>query len=404
MSIRLSVIISASLFIIACGGGKERRSEPFDIVEIAPVASQYTRQQVIDAARAKYLMYAQSHGPADGYPISDKDNTQQWSQLSLRWSSGFFPGILWQLGYQQEDPELLEQARRWTLPLSSTADWQVHDVGFLIDNTFGKGARILDDPSFDTTRKLASDTLLGRFNQTVGATRSWNDDSDFLVIIDNMMNLALLFDAARTFNDDRFYTAALTHMQTTAREFVRSDGSSYHVVHFSENNGGVKLKRTAQGLDDESTWARGQAWGIYGFALAYKETGQEIALESAINMANFYLNNLPEDNIPFWDFDVDDTQAPKDTSAAAIAATGLWLLGAQLPGQDGDTYRNASINLINAMLNDEYINVDLNKGALLKHATGNKPGEFEVDVSLIYADYYLIEALLLQQEIIDWPL
>ncbi|MFT5813061.1 MAG: unsaturated chondroitin disaccharide hydrolase [Psychroserpens sp.] len=401
------LFLTLVLVTSACGEKTEENQTPpmaYDILKIDPISAQYSRLQILDVASTKYLTYAEKHDPVNGYPISDNNNTQQWSQASLRWSSGFFPGILWQLGYMQADLELLQQAERWTLPLRELATWNGHDLGFLIDNSFGKGSRVQPNRDFDDVRKLAANTLLDRFNQAVGATRSWNDRPDFVVIIDNMMNLALLFDTAKTQGDERYYDAALKHMQTTAREFVRSDGSSYHVVHFSEDNGQVIKKRTAQGASDESTWARGQAWGIYGFSMAYRETGDSIALDTAVKMANYYLNKLPNDGVPNWDFDASGSAIPKDTSAAAIAAVGLWLLGKQIPGQDGSTYMEASKELVNALLNSEYINLDEDKGALLKQATGNKPGNIEVNASLIYADYYLIEALLLQSEIIEWPL
>lgn len=399
--------LGLSFLVTACGGGasgNEPQPEPFDIKPVDTVSATYTREQVLEVAITKSVSFAQSYSPENGYPISDNGVSFNYGQSSLRWSSGFYPGILWQLSHYSEDEELLEQAKRWTAPLEQTAEWEGHDIGFLVDYTFGKGYRSALVKGYDEIVNRAADKLLSRFNSDVGAIRSWDSDRDFLVIIDNMMNLSLLFNAAREFNDERYYNAALAHMQTTAREFVRADGGSFHVVHFNQDSGAVVHKRTQQGAADDSTWARGQAWGIYGFALAYKETGDEIALQTAINMANYYLNKLPEDNVPYWDFSVTDPAEPRDTSAASIAAAGLWMLGKQVAGDDGEVYRSASLALTDSLLNENYLVIDESKSVLLKHATGNKPGDFEVDVSLIYADYYLIEAILLQQEIIEWPL
>jgi unsaturated chondroitin disaccharide hydrolase len=394
-------VILLTFSLLGCG---QESNETFPIKEIPSINASYSREQVLEVAQLKYLTYAESHNPDDGYPRADDGVSGQWMRSPMSWSSGFFPGVLWQLYYLERQDDMYQQAVRWTLPLSVKADWDVHDVGFVIDYSFGKGSRIDPNAEFDHYRKLAADTLLARFNSKVGATRSWNDNSVFVVIIDNMMNLGLLFDAAHTFANDAYYQAAYAHMLTTAKEFVRPNGSSYHVVTFDGGSGEVLQRKTAQGLSAESTWARGQAWGIYGFAMAYHETGDTIALETARIMANFYLHNLPVDNIPNWDFDDSASSVPKDTSAAAIAATGLWLLGKQLSSDDGRIYQEASVNLINALLNEDYLSIDPAKSVLLKHATGNKPGNFEVDVSLIYADYFLIEAILLQSEIIDWPL
>ena len=405
--------VIATLFLLAgCGGSgsdsssvpPEVNTPPFDLVPIQPSEARYERQQVLQVAVSKNKAFALEHNPTRGYPISDNGVSHNWGQSSIRWSSGFYPGILWQLTQFDDDSELLAQSKRWTLPLQPHAQWNGHDVGFLIDYSFGKAARSTLSDEYDETLKQAADNLLSRYDADVGAIRSWDNDSDFLVIIDNMMNLSLLFNASRQFNDDRYYNAALAHMQTTAREFVRSDGGSYHVVHFDENTGAVKRKRTQQGFSDSSTWARGQAWGIYGFALAYKETGDALALQTAKTMANYYLNKLPADNVPYWDFSATGDGEPRDTSAATIAAAGIWMLSKQVSGEDGETYKQASLTLIDALLNDEYLVMDENKSVLLKHATGNKPGNFEVDVSLIYADYYLLETLLMQEEILEWPL
>lgn len=409
MTIKTLSIVLLSLWLFGCGGGEDgtqdhQTSIPPPTSNVpSEVKEHYTRTQVLDVALQKYLRFAQDFNPTGGYPRTIKAGTEKWGQIQLTWTSGFFPATLWQLAYYSQEQAYFEQALRWTLPLASSAsEWQGHDVGFLIDYSFGKAGRITADSQFDNARRQASDNLLARFNNKVGATSSWDNKTAFRVIIDNLMNLPLLFDAARHFSDERYYQAAYRHALTTAKEFIRADGSSYHVVDFNADTGEVESRHTHQGLSDDSTWSRGQGWGIYGLALAAKESGDVGLLSASRKMADFYLANLPTDGVPFWDFNATGNNVPKDSSAAVVAAVGLWMLAEQL--SDGEKYRAAAKAQLAALLNNNYINLDAGADYLLKHATGNKPGEYEVDTPLIYADFYLVEALLLQEGVINWPL
>jgi unsaturated chondroitin disaccharide hydrolase len=362
-----------------------------------------TKAVALQIAVNKYQKYADLLQVKNGYPRAIEK--KQWRQTNWQsWTDGFFPGILWQLSTVDDD--ITAQAIRWTLPLKESANLPSHDVGFIINNSFGKAYRMTGDPKYMPTIEAAAQTLANRYKPSVQAIRSWDFGSyQFPVIIDNMMNLSLLFTASNIFDNEPYYSVAFNHSTTTQEHHIRDNGSSFHLVDFNIDTGDVISKSTVQGLKDDSTWARGQAWGIYGFTVAFIETGNIEFKETAITMAKFFIAHIPEDRVPFWDFNVDDRNAPKDTSAAAIAATGLWLLSNQvLDTALSKTLKDESLAITSSLLSPNYFNSDINYPALLLHATGNKPSNKEVDTSLIYADYYFIETLLLQQGLIKLPL
>jgi len=380
------------LFISSCNGDTEKIRE-----------TSLSKEAALEIAVKKYQKSANKLKVNNGSPRSIENN--QWRQTNWQsWTDGFFPGILWQLSLI--DGTIESQASLWTLPLKQHAFMPSHDVGFIINNSFGKAYRVTGDPTYLLTIEVAAQTLANRYNPSVQATRSWDFGSyQFPVIIDNMMNLSLLYAASNLFDVEPYYSTALNHAATTAKHHVRENGSSYHLVDFNNETGKVIGKSTVQGLNDDSTWARGQAWGIYGFTIAFIETGQNEFKEVAISMAKFFIDNLPNDHIPFWDFNVSNGSEPRDSSAAAIASAGLWLLSSQgIDKKLSNQFQQASLAITSSLLTPSYFNSDLNYPALLLHATGNKPSEKEVDTSLIYADYYFIEALLLQQGLIDYPL
>ncbi len=375
-------------FTISCN------SEQSTVEEI-DISEGNTRELALAIAINKYKNYAEQHQPSSGYPRSIEDNT--WKLTNWKsWTDGFFPGILWQLSVV--DPSLEDQADRWTTPLSNHATLASHDLGFIINNSFGKGYRLSGNSTYLPVLESATNTLSSRYNQQVKSIRSWDFGSyDFPVIIDNMMNLNLLFDSSKIFQQEPFYSQAINHAYTTLNNHLRPDGSSFHLVDFIADSGNVIGQKTVQGLADDSTWARGQAWGIYGFTIAYIETGELDFLITAQSMANYFIENLPEDHIPYWDFDVTDENSPRDSSAAAIAASALWMLSnLQSEQVDKQRFSESSVNIINSLMSADYFNHQQDFPALLLHATGNKPGDKEVDTSLIYADYYFIEALLMQ--------
>jgi rhamnogalacturonyl hydrolase YesR len=351
-------------------------------------------EAMLEVARSIYQPVATQLNPARGYPRSILDGRSWWQSGPGDWTSGFFAGVLWQLASHTKSELLVVEARRWTEGLASQATISNHDLGFMIGNSFGLGYQHTGDPGLLPVLTTAAATLVARFDDRVGAIRSWNfEPFQYPVIIDSLMNLELLFLVARLNQDPSLADIAVQHADKVRQNHVRNDGSSYHVVDYSASSGAVRWRGTHQGKSDSSTWARGQAWGIYGFTMVYRETGEQRFLEAAIQMADYFLANLPADGIPFWDFSADPGE-PRDSSAAAIAASALWEL-ANLAEDDATCaqYKLVSLNLVEALQEPGFWVADTGLPALLGRATGHFPQRSEVEVPIIYADYYLVEAM-----------
>ena len=354
----------------------------------------------LERAVAVHLPLARRLSPEDGYPRSIFLEGDWSLSTPGAWTSGFFAGILWQLYECSGDDELLRQARRWTEGLENQTTAPSHDVGFVINSSFGRGYRSTGMEEYKAVMLEAAEHLASRFDPRVGAIRSLGEDRKltYPVYIDNMMNLELLFWAARNGGGDSLAQIARTHAMTTIRDHVRPDGTTFHVVDYDPESGDVIWRGTLQGLSDTSTWARGQAWGLYGLAIAYRESGEPLFLETACRLADAFLERLPDDWIPCWDFDAACLPGePEDASAAAVAASGLWELASLV--EDWATsrrYRWVSSALVDRLFSDEYSATRAGLPALLLHSTGNRPRDVEVDVPIIYAEYFFIEALIKQ--------
>lgn len=324
---------------------------------------------------------------------------------SKDWCSGFFPGTLWLAANLTKDNELRQLASEFTTPLEQEKfNGKTHDMGFKMMSSFGQGYRFTKDSAYRSILIQSAKTLTKRFNENVGALRSWDHSRDkwqFPVIIDNMMNLELLFWASRQTGDQQYYNIAVKHAETTLANHFRADNSSYHVVDYDSITGKVIKKTTHQGYSDASAWARGQAWGLYGYTMCYRETGIVSFLYQAQKIAGFILNhpNLPADKIPYWDFDVTgSSQTPRDVSAATITASALFELAGFVPSQK-DYYIQSARNILKSLQKDYLSKSGTNKGFLLGHSTGSFPQKTEVDVPINYADYYFLEALLRQKNL-----
>jgi len=315
------------------------------------------------------------------------------------WTSGFFPGELWMLYEYTKDKKWEVQARLFTANIENEKfNGITHDMGFKIYCTFGAGYRLTHDPAYREVIIQGAKTLSTRFNPVIGSIRSWDHSRDkwgFPVIIDNMMNLELLFETTKITGDSSFYKIAVSHANTTLKNHYRSDFSSYHVVDYDTITGKVLKKNTHQGYNHESAWARGQAWGLYGFAMCYRETKDPKYLQQAEKIAAFILNhpNLPKDLVPYWDFDAPNIpNEPRDASAAAIIASALFELSSF---SKNESYYRTKASQITQNLTTHYRSaIGANNGFLLLHSTGTKPTNIDVDVPIIYADYYYLEALL----------
>ncbi|MXV52689.1 glucuronyl hydrolase [Pedobacter sp. HMF7647] len=314
------------------------------------------------------------------------------------WCSGFFPGELWFLYEYSKDRKWLDQAKKFTTNIEGEkTNGGTHDMGFKIYCSVGNGYRLTRDEHYKEVIIESAKTLSTRFNPAVGCIKSWDRRKEwqFPVIIDNMMNLELLFAATNLTGDSSFYKIAVTHANTTLKNHFRADNSSYHVIDYDPETGKVLHKQTHQGFSDESSWARGQAWGLYGYTMCYRETGDKKYLEEAEKIAAYILKNpaLPADMVPFWDYNVANKPGElRDASAAAITASALFELGTY--SKNGKSYKHAADKILTSLENHYQAAPGGSKGFLLLHSTGHKPAKSEIDVPISYADYYYLEALL----------
>jgi unsaturated chondroitin disaccharide hydrolase len=338
--------------------------------------------------------------PADKLPRTFEKNGKLVTSDSKWWCSGFYPGTLLYIYENTKDKELQEEAMKKLKVLEKEQfNKSTHDLGFMMYCSFGNANRLQPAEEYKQVLINSARSLASRFNEKVGCIRSWNSKpSDFLVIIDNMMNLELLFYATKVTGDSSFYKIAVTHANTTIKHHFRPDFSSWHQVNYNPETGEPQRKRTVQGYADESSWARGQAWGLYGFTVMYRETKDPQYLEVANKIAGFLLKNpnMPADKIAYWDLNAPNIpNALRDASAAAVMASALIELSQYNTGKTARNYLGAAETMLKVLSSPEYLatNGD-NGGFILKHSVGNLPGKSEVDVPLTYADYYYVEAML----------
>lgn len=324
---------------------------------------------------------------------------------SKDWCSGFFPGGLWYLHELTGNKKWAAQAENYTLPLEKEKmNAGTHDMGFKMFTSFGNGLRLTNNSTYRDILIQSARTNIKRFNPVTGVIRSWDhsrDKWDNPVIIDNMMNLELLFWAFKETKDSAFYKVAVSHANTTMKNHFRPDFSSFHVLDYDTQTGAVVKKNTHQGYAHTSSWARGQAWALYGYAVCYRETGKKEYLKLAENIAQFILNHprLPSDLVPYWDFDDPKIpHVPRDASAAAITASALYEL-ANLQPYKKSYYQGFADRILSSLSSTDYLApvASSSHGFLLNHSTGGLPNGFEIDAPIVYADYYFLEALVRQK-------
>ncbi|MBC9915149.1 glycoside hydrolase family 88 protein [Chitinophaga varians] len=335
------------------------------------------------------------------------------------WTPGFFAGSLWYAYELTKDPAMQQQAVRWTEKLEPLQHFtQHHDLGFMMYCSYGNAYRLTGNNAYRDILVQGARSLSTRYNPVTKSIKSWNAFKSwhgeqlyrYPVIIDNLMNLELLFFASKATGDTSFRHIAVSHAETAMRNQIRPDYSSYHVVCYDTTNGKVLARETAQGYADNSTWARGQAWGIYGFTMIYRETKDARFLKTAAGMADWYLNskNLPKDKVPYWDFNAQEKgYTPgvrsnalqvktkyRDVSAAAIVASALFELSGYVDAAKGAKYRQAAIDMLHVLGSPAYRAPEgANGNFILMHSVGSIPHNNEIDVPLVYADYYFMEAL-----------
>lgn len=327
------------------------------------------------------------------------------------WRSGFFPGSVWYLYALTGDEAYIPLADKYCRAIEEAKNltWH-HDVGFMIECSFGSGLRFTGNEAYKEVIIEAANSLSTRFRPTIGAIQSWNVDRGWQaqrgwecpVIIDNMMNLELLFNASKLTGDSSYYQIAVSHANRTMAEQFRPDGSCYHVIDYSLKDGSVRNRHTAQGYGHESIWSRGQAWAIYGYAICYRETGDRRYLDQALKTFELMKNHprLAADFIPYWDMDAPNIpDEPRDVSSAACIASALYLISTfEIPSSR--QYKEYADKMMASMASPAYRAVlGTNGNFLLMHSVGSIPHNSEIDVPLNYADYYFLEALWRKQQI-----
>ncbi|MFL5345163.1 MAG: glycoside hydrolase family 88 protein [Hyalangium sp.] len=377
------------------------------------VLAAWPAQAFDDAAADRALQFARTQlnktatnpaVPTNQYPKASTDGT--WKLVRnddmVGWTQGFFPGLLWLMYDQGRDATWKSRGDAWTrnLELQKT-NTQTHDLGFKFMPSFGQAYRLTGDAYYQGVLLTAARSLATRYNSTVGVIKccDWNPAWQVPTVVDTMMNLELLFWASRNGGDPAWNDMALNHALKTMTDMVRSDGSTFQVVDY-DTAGHIRSRGTYQGYSNSSTWARGQAWAIYGFTMAYRYTRDARMLQTAQKVTNYYLDHLPADSIPFWDFNAPAGQQVKDSSAAAAVASALQELSTYVTDPAvAQRYRNAALAMLDSLSSSAYLASGSSSPGILLHGVGfymtpvNPPGS-DIDKSLIYGDYYFVEALI----------
>ncbi|MFN8356727.1 MAG: glycoside hydrolase family 88 protein [Spirosomataceae bacterium] len=362
------------------------------------VFAQINVKKEFEFAAKQYEGMLASHPDLTQFPQSTNPDGSPRNMKSSWWCSGFFGASLWYIYEYTKDPKWKDAAHKWTMAVEKEQyNTGTHDLGFMIYCPFGNGYRLTKNEAYKPIMLTGAKSLATRFNPKIGVIKSWNNFQkiyDYPVIIDNMMNLEFLFWAAKESGNKDFYNISVIHADNTLKNHYRADNSSYHVLCYGPN-GEVLAKKTHQGAADESAWARGQAWGLYGYVVMYRETKDPKYLDQANKIAAFILNNpnLPADKIPYWDYSKPGEE--RDASAGAIASSALFELSDYVKGKQKAEYIAAATKMLETLSSPAFkAKLGENNHFLLMHSTGHKPGNSEIDVPLVYADYYYLEALL----------
>ena len=332
------------------------------------------------------------------------------------WTSGFWGGLNYLLYEYTKNEEYLKTARNIEQKMDvALGNFMAlhHDVGFMWHILSGANYKLFGDEKSKVRNLYAASTLFSRFVPSGGFIRAWNGAGDWgdptnWTIIDCMMNLPQLFFASEIVGDDRFKQVAIAHADMTLMDHVREDGSVAHIVEHDRETGEVVKFYGGQGVGPDTSWSRGQAWGVYGFALAYIHTKEQRYLDCAKRVAHYFIANCCDDWLPRSDFRAPSTPVYYDMAASAIAACGLIEIAKLVDENEGGMYMSAAINLLKA-IKDNFMDLDPDHDEMVTHATRLYPvdGNLEksgVHISIIYADYYYTEAILklLGSEFLPW--
>lgn len=396
MRILFSLLI-VSIFSFSC-------KQPDPMQEVVEKSFDVISQQAV--AMANYLDDKEGRLPRSYVAAKDEIITSD----SKWWCSGFFPGVLWYLYEYSGDSSHRALAEKYSVRVESEKyNTYDHDIGFQIYCSFGNGYRLTGRDDYREVLKVAGKSALERYNPQLGVIRSWDFNQQkwqYPVIIDNMMNLELLMWNFHDTKETIFEEVAVSHSDKTLEHHFRADQSSYHVVSYDTITGLPHIKQTHQGASDESVWARGQAWGLYGYVVMYRETKMQRYLDQAVAIANLMIDyqNMPEDGIPYWDYLAPGIPgALRDASAGAIMASALIELSTLTSGDLSGKYLSFAEKQLTTLSSPEYLAEPGTNGFfILKRSVGHLPGKSEVDVPLTYADYYFTEALLRYKALKGW--
>lgn len=392
-------IFALSALLTACGGNKAYDSQ-FINENIDFAREQIGRELEVIESNEKFLN-----------PTTLKEDGSVFYCGYADWRSGFFPGSVWYLYELTGDEYYKPLAEKYCAAIEEAKNltWH-HDVGFMIYCSFGNGLRLTGNEAYKGVVVQAAKSLSTRFRPVAGIIQSWNVDRGWMsqrgwecpVIIDNMMNLELMFEATKISGDPSFREIAIAHADRTMAEQFRPDGSCYHVIDYSLEDGSVRNCHTAQGYAHESAWSRGQAWAIYGYTICYRETGDRKYIDQALKTFHFMRDHkdMPEDLIPYWDMDAPDIpNALRDVSAASCIAAALYEIST-MDVSDATGYKTYADRIMKSLASPAYrAALGTNGNFLLKHSVGSIPHNAEVDKPLNYADYYFLEALKRKRDI-----
>ncbi len=391
--------LGVSLFVLAsCTGQKSKPETDFIQENIENAVAQETIQTDIIEKSGRILNPRTINADGSILYVAIDD-----------WCSGFFPGNIWYMYKLTGDDKWLPLAQKYTEALDSVKylTWH-HDVGFMIGSSYLNGYRFANKEEYKPVIIQTAKSLSTRFRPAAGVLQSWDADKGWQarrgwkcpVIIDNMMNLELMFEASRLSGDSTYYNIAVKHADTTMKNHFRDNNSCYHVVDYDSETGEVRSRQTAQGYADESSWARGQAWALYGYTMCYRYTRDPKYLDMAVKVHDFIFNNpnLPEDLVPYWDYDAPNKpDEPRDASSAACTASALYELSTYLPDKN---YKATADKIMESLGSPAYrAEVGTNGNFILMHSVGSIPHNAEIDVPLNYADYYFLEGIMRKRDL-----
>ena len=396
------ILVSFLICLASCKSLTKNKNSVVDNMAVANIVS-FDLEREINNCEAQLNKSVPKLTDLTKHPRLIETNATEWKEIPngrLVWTSGFYPGILWYMYDLTKDDKWKKEAIKRTEVFESFKTInEHHDIGFMMFPAYGNGYLFGDKMEYKDVLLTSAKSLASRYNPKVGTIRSWSNKmhprwQQHITIIDNMLNLELLFWASKNGGDQKYYDIAVKHAETTMANHFRPDYTSWHVIEYDSISGDVLNRHTKQGYADDSRWSRGQAWGIYGYTTVYRETGDKKFLDFAVKLTDKYLELLPEDYIPHWDFDVPNKEKEeRDASAAAVVASGLLELSTLVEDRNKQQqYYDAALRMLESLSSDEYSGVGKADSFLL-HSTGAKSLGHEIDVALIYADYYYIEAL-----------